>query len=61
MKFKYGDKVKVTEGFYEGLVGIVSDFNITLNSYYVEMSSIKNELFTEPRAWIDKGYLEKLK
>jgi len=59
MKFKYGDKVKILSGFYEGLIGVVTEYNQGLKTYYVEMSSTANNQFTSPIDWIEETNLEK--
>ena len=33
---KFGDKVKVTEGFYKGIVGKVTDFDDMRDKYYLK-------------------------
>jgi hypothetical protein len=64
MKFKYGDQVKVKEGFYEGLNGFVDDFrtyHLPQPEYYVELKSYKGEkINTLSGRWILEDLLEKI-
>ena len=61
MKLLYGDKVKVIDGFYKGLEGIVSDFDSAKPGYYIEMECLLYGCFVKtPRAWILENYLEKI-
>ena len=60
MKLKYGDRIKVISGFYEGLLGVVSDYNSVELSYYVEMTNTICNQFTSFTAWIKETDLEKI-
>lgn len=61
MEFKYMDKVRVTKGFYEGLVGFVTNRKcIPRAQYYVEMYRIAYGFAKEPHEWIFEEDLEKI-
>ena len=60
MELKYGNRVRVINGFYKGLTGIVSDWMNEPTRYYVEMTSTVRNQFTNPSAWILEEDLEKI-
>jgi len=60
-ELRYRNKVKVNHGFYQGLIGYVVNCEDVKDHYYVDMSTLKNNILYEPSAWIHKDYLEKIK
>ena len=59
-KFKYGDKVKIVEGFYRGIKGKVIDFKLYEErfAYLLKANGWKK---TIERAWLYEERLEKRK
>ena len=64
MKFKYGDKVRVISGFYEGLNGTVIAIDPSFlfgSSYYVDMITIQNGTMKTFPYWIEEKELDCVK
>ena len=71
MKFKYEDEVKVVSGFFEGLIGIVTDINRKsflvveygstemLDTYYVLLTDSRGNILS--KKWIPETELELVK
>jgi len=71
MKFKYEDEVKVVSGFFEGLIGIVTDINRKsflvveygstemLDTYYVILTDSRGNILS--KKWIPETELELVK
>ena len=60
MKFKYNDKVIVTDGFYKGLSGVVCDhvsYCGLSDNYYVKITLVDNDT---REGWISEKYLVKI-
>lgn len=62
MKFKFGNSVKITEGFHEGFTGLVIDYSIGSKCYIVktDLKIINNEGFS-PEVRINEDHLELIK
>ena len=52
MKFKYGDKIKVIDGFFDGMYGIVLNVDEEGNKYYVEISKTVDQELRTREEWI---------
>lgn len=59
MKFKYGDKVRVTEGFYEGLILKIIRYNILIQGTNYRLEGIDND-FKPISIWQFEENLEKI-
>lgn len=65
-KLLYRNQVRITQGFYKGLEGIVTDISECYDTskyytkYYVEMTTLKNNVIYTHNAWILEDSLEKL-
>jgi len=69
---KFGDKVKVISGFYEGIEGIITDEKLKLidldtfhpksvKMYYFEGEKLINSMcIHEVRTWVNEKELEKI-
>jgi len=60
MKFKYGDRVKVINGFFEDLRGYTVDFDEESNTYHCELSGVRCNQHTSTVAWVKEEDLELL-
>lgn len=59
MELKYGNRVKVTKGFYEGMIGRVKDYY--MESYYFETNVVTSYGSSEMiNVWIKQDELEKI-
>ena len=57
MKFQYGQKVIVTNGFYKGLTGFVTEYKKSntednWSKYYIEMEGLRGTRWCTPSNWI---------
>jgi hypothetical protein len=61
---RYGNKVKVIEGFYKGLTGLITSEETRHHKptqyYYVEMSWVEGNNASSPCSWIREEYLKKV-
>jgi len=64
MNLKFGDKVKIKSGFYEGIKGIVIDYKFDISNkyeYYLKAHKAINKYVNQKiKIWISEDKLEKI-
>ncbi len=58
MKFLFGDKVKVINGFYKDSIGVVTDYCATDSNYYFEGGKYGDPTFASIKHWIPESDLQ---
>ena len=52
MKFKYGDRIVVIDGFFVGMTGYAVDYIEISNHYQCELSCHRNGQWSSTTAWV---------
>lgn len=60
MEFLFSDKVKVVDGFYQGLHGIVTDYDKLTKTYFFESYGTPvDKICRQVKTWIYENNLKK--